>query len=328
MENWDIIVKHLNNEATAPEKQELEAWLKEDMANAALFEEIKLSWEKSGETLPDDDFDVASGWESVQEKIKQEDNVIPITGRNSGLKWVLRIAAVLVISLFSLWYYTNSNAVPEQMIAQTQGSSQEVTLPDGSKVWLNANSKLTYPKEFNGNTREVKLEGEAFFDVIKDPSQPFIIGNKDFEVKVLGTSFNVMGYANSNEVLVTVVTGTVAFKATTGSQQVILTKDEIGTLNKTDHNVSESSNNDFNFMAWKTRKLRFNNQSIKQVCDALNKHFSIDVIVEDKTIYNCKFTGSFDDAKLQDVLKTMEAALNIKVQTNQNRVTISGKGCE
>ena len=71
MENWDIIVKHLNNEATAAEKQELEAWLKKDMANAALYEEIKLSWEKSGETLPDDDFDVASGWESVQEKIKR-----------------------------------------------------------------------------------------------------------------------------------------------------------------------------------------------------------------------------------------------------------------
>ncbi|MBP9070147.1 MAG: hypothetical protein KBG47_11605, partial [Bacteroidia bacterium] len=84
MENWDIIVKYLNNEATAAEKQELEAWLKKDMANAALYEEIKLSWEKSGETLPDDDFDVAAGWESVQEKIKQEDNIIPITGRNSS----------------------------------------------------------------------------------------------------------------------------------------------------------------------------------------------------------------------------------------------------
>lgn len=328
MENWDIIVKHLNNEATAAEKQELEAWLKKDMANAALYEEIKLSWQKSGETLADDDFDVAAGWESVQEKIKQEDNVIPITGRNSGLKWVLRIAAVLVISLFSLWYYNNSNAIPEQMLAQTQDASQEVTLPDGSKVWLNANSKLTYPKEFIGTDREVKLEGEAFFDVVKDPAHPFIIENKDFEVKVLGTSFNVMGYTNSNEVLVTVVTGTVAFKATTGAQQVILTKDETGTLNKANHMVTESSNSNINFMAWKTRKLRFNNESIKQVCDALKKHFSIDVIVEDKTIYNCKFTGSFDEPKLQDVLKTMEAALNIKVQTNQNRVTISGKGCE
>ncbi|MDZ4666049.1 MAG: FecR domain-containing protein [Bacteroidota bacterium] len=327
MKNWDIIVKYLNNEATAAEKQELEAWLKKDMANAALYEEIKLSWEKSGEALPDDDFDVAAGWESVQEKIKQKDNIIPITGRNSSLKWVLRIAAVLVISLSSLWYYNNSDQTVTQLYVSTTNEPRLITLPDGSTIWLNKNSEIWYPEKFDKDERFIQLEGEAFFDVVRNPAQPFKVQNKDFEVRVLGTSFNVLAYKNSKQVVVTVESGTVAL-TNIHFETLTLTKGEVGSINRSNNHILQTVNADLNFMAWKTRKLSFNNQSIKQVCDALKKHFSIDVIVEDKTIYNCKFTGSFDDAKLQDVLKTMEAALNIKVKTNQNRVTISGKGCE
>lgn len=327
MENWDIIVKHLNNEATAAEKQELEAWLKKDMANASLYEEIKLSWEKSGQSLPDDDFDVAVGWESVQEKIKQEDNVIPITGRNNNFKWVLRAASVLVIGLFIGLTYFMMPKHAANIYVSTTDTPKIISLPDGSTIWLNKNSELKYPETFDTDERLIQLEGEAFFDVVKNPAQPFKVQNKAFEVRVIGTSFNVSAYPEAKDIMVTVETGTVNFCGLIDNP-VILTKGEVGILNRYDNSIKESNNIDLNFMAWKTRKLRFNNESIKQVCEALKKHFSIDVIVEDKTIYNCKFTGSFDEPKLQDVLKTMEAALNIKVQTNQNRVTISGKGCE
>lgn len=327
MENWDIIVKYLNQESSPSEKEELEAWLKKDEANALLFEELKQTWKNTDLAFDDANFDDEKALDRVKEKIKKEDNVIPISGRSSGSMWFLRIAAILIVGVFSLWYYLSGEGPAEQLIAQTQNSTKEVKLPDGSTVWLNAYSKLSYPKEFNGDIRQVQLEGEAFFDVSHNKQHPFLISNKDFDVKVLGTSFNIKGYSNTNEVLVTVVTGTVAFRSTINNQEVILTKDESGVLNKKNGLLTEAGNENSNFMAWKTHQLKFDNTSVNLVCNTLENYFGIDILVEDKTIYNCKFTGSFENAKLQDVLKIMEASLNIKVKTNQNRITISGKGC-
>jgi len=326
MEYWDIIQKYINNEATAEEKAALEAWLKEDVANAQLLEDAKAAWNVSGEPQNTDvTFNSTKAWDSIQEKIKKEDNVISLNGSGNS-KWIYRIAAVLVLSLFSTWYFLNRNESVEQLVAQSTNERLMVTLPDGSKVWLNSNSKLTYPKTFNANQRTVKLEGEAFFDVTKNPEQPFVIENADFEVKVLGTSFNVLAYSKLSDVIVTVVTGTVSFQSNSG-EGVLLTKDETGTLNKSNRKVNETINNDTNFMAWQNGKIEFDNTSIKSVCATIKDYFGIDVIVENQNVYNCKFTGSFKNPTLKDVLTVLENTLNIKTKTTQTSVTISGAGC-
>jgi transmembrane sensor len=326
MENWDIIAKILNKEASPAEMQEFEAWLKKDKANAVLFEELKLSWEKTEVLVDDVHFDTGRAWDSVQERIQKEDHVIPINGRSNS-KWILRVAAILAIGLFSTWYYFNSQQAASTLYASTGDIPKLIALPDGSTIWLNKNTKIAYPEEFNSDERVVKLEGEAFFDVVKNPEQPFKVQNKDFEVKVLGTSFNICAYEGSKQAVVTVESGTVELRSPR-YEAITLTKGEVGTINRSNYVLAETTNSDLNFMAWKTRKLKFDNSSVRSVCDAIKSYFGTEIIIEDKTIYNCKFTASFDEAKLQDVLKTMEAALNIKVKTNQNRVTISGKGCE
>lgn len=326
MEYWDIIKKSINNEASAEEKAALESWLKEDAANVQLLEDAKATWNMLGETTNTSvNFNANSAWNAVQEKINKENNVVSLTSANN-IKWIYRMAAVLVLSLFSTWYFLNRNSSPEELVAQSNNERLRVTLPDGSKVWLNSNSKLTYPKQFNSNTRAVKLEGEAFFDVTKNPEQPFVISNADFEVKVLGTSFNVLAYSKLSDVVVTVVTGTVSFQSNSG-ESVLLTKDETGTLNKRNKKVNEIINNDTNFMAWQNGKIEFDNTSIKSVCTTIKDYFGIDVIVENQNVYNCKFTGSFNNPTLQEVLTVLENTLNIKTKINQSSITISGDGC-
>lgn len=324
MEYWDIIPKYINNEASPSEKAALEAWLNENPANAQLLEDAKAAWNISGDKHDDVTFDANHAWVSIQNKIKKEDNVIPLN--NSSNKWIYRIAAVLILSLFSTWFFLNKNAAPEELVAQSTNERLMVTLPDGSKVWLNGNSKLTYPKEFNSNKRSVKLEGEAFFDVVKNPDQPFIISNADFEVKVLGTSFNVLAYKKLSDVIVTVVTGTVSFQSNTG-EGVLLTKDETGILNKNSHKLVETLNSDNNFMAWQNGKIEFDNTSLKTVCNTLKDYFGIDIVVENPNVNNCKFTGSFKNPKLKDVLMVLENTLNVKTKVSQTNVTISGAGC-
>jgi len=326
MEYWDIIKKSINNEASAEEKAALESWLKEDAANVQLLEDAKATWNMLGETTNTSvNFNANSAWNAVQEKINKENNVVSLTSANNT-KWIYRMAAVLVLSLFSTWYFLNRNSSPEELVAQSNNERLRVTLPDGSKVWLNSNSKLTYPKQFNSNTRAVKLEGEAFFDVTKNHEQPFVISNADFEVKVLGTSFNVLAYSKLSDVVVTVVTGTVSFQSNSG-ESVLLTKDETGTLNKRNKKVNEIINNDTNFMAWQNGKIEFDNTSIKSVCTTIKDYFGIDVIVENQNVYNCKFTGSFNNPTLQEVLTVLENTLNIKTKINQSSITISGDGC-
>lgn len=326
MEYWDIILKQINNEASAEEKAALDAWLKEDVANAQLLEDAKAAWNASGKSqFSDVTFNTAKAWNTIQEKIKKEDSVSSLNS-SSNTKWIYRIAAVLVLSLFSTWYFLNRNESVEQLVAQSTNERLMVTLPDGSKVWLNSHSKITYPKTFNTTQRAVTLEGEAFFDVTKNPEQPFVIKNTDFEVKVIGTSFNVLAYTKLNDVVVTVVTGTVAFQSNSGNS-VLLTKNETGVLNKITRSVAENVNNNANFMAWQNGKIEFDNTSIKSVCATLKNYFGVDVVVENQNVYNCKFTGSFKNPTLKEVLSVLENTLNLKTKVNQKSVTISGAGC-
>jgi transmembrane sensor len=323
MEIFEIIVKFFNNEADATEKQQMETWLKKDLANVSLFEELKLTWEKTGHIPVEDDFDTAAALLAVQEKIKQEDNVIPIDRIGLDLKWILRIAAVLIIGFFSLWLFKNINSVSENIIAETHETSKEFILPDGSKVCLNANSKLIYPKKFKSDKRCVILEeGEAFFDVTHDSEHPFVIDNSEFGIKVLGTSFNIKSYSNSNEVLVTVSTGTVAFKSNRLGKELILTKNELGKIDKSNLKFTEVLNSDQNFMAWKTHQLTFENQPLMEVCEVLNNYFHSDIKIMDDKVSITSFTGNFSDPKLDDVLNVLENTLKIKITANQKQVRI------
>lgn len=323
MDNFEIIAKYLNNEANPAEKQELEIWLAKDENNAALFEELKLAWNKLDAVEIEEDFDTETALNSVHEKIRNQDNIIPITGKKPNSKWLLRVAAVLAIGFFTTWILLN-NSGAQMIVAATSSDTRTITLPDGSTIWMNKNSKITYPERFDDNAREVKLEGEAFFDIKKDPSRPFSIEGKDFNVKVLGTSFNVC--ETNNNVTVTVETGTVSF-TTKANNALTLIKGETGIYHRDNNSSEESVNTDLNFMAWKTHQLSFDNTTVAIVLADIERYFGTKIDIEEKTILNCKFTGSFPNAKLQDILKLMEGSLNIKVRTEQNRVTISGKGC-
>jgi len=326
MQDWELIAKYIKGEATQQEQGQLELWLKANSDNAVLFEEIKASWQNTAKLNQHIKIDKVKAWASIQEKIKEEQKVIPITRKAPAYNsWILRVAAILIVGLFATWFFLKTGK-PELIIVQTAKEAKTITLPDNSTIILNENSSLTYPKEFAANERNVSLEGEAFFEITKNPAKPFIIENKSFNVKVLGTSFNVLAYEKDTTAVVTVVTGTVSF-IDENDYSELLTVGDVGVLNKRKQRIQKSTNADLNFMAWKTKKLEFTNTTFNEVCVSLKKYFSIDINVKDKAILNCTFTGFFEDPKLDDVLKVLEKTLNIKAVVNQKNVEITGKGC-
>lgn len=323
MENWNNIHRYLNNEATADERKELENWLRKDSENTKQFNEIKAIWEISGRISSAKTFDSITALASVHERIKKESNVKSIGGSNFNMKWALRIAAVLVISLLSIMMFYKSNIDNEFLTAQTFEEAQKFILPDSSQVWLNANSKLIYPKEFDSEFRSVTLEqGEAFFDVTHDKKHPFVIDNTDFEIRVLGTSFNVKSYPHSNEITVTVSTGTVAFKSNKLEKELFLTKNESGILNRKNNDLKETLVSNQNIMAWRTRRLLFKDEQLTKVCEVLNDYFHTNIAIMNDKLTTLNFTGNFNEPKLNDILKVLENTLEVKITSSKNQIQI------
>jgi ferric-dicitrate binding protein FerR (iron transport regulator) len=326
MEHWDLIAKFLKNEASEEEITILNSWRNESSENEKLFLEIKSSWKKVGEYKADAAFDKKKAWKNIQNKIQAETKVVPLNAASkSPLGILLRIAAVFVIGLFAAWAIYNSMKAPEQLFAVTGDTRTEIKLADGSIVWLNKNSSLNYPEAFSGNNRTVRVTGEAYFDIAKNPDMPFVIENAEFEVKVLGTSFNIFSYEKEEEIIVSVTSGKVLLKNKTDAE-LILTKDETGVINRKNKNLSKKDT-DQNFLSWKDQKLEFNNTPFSTVCLNLKSYFGFDFVVENKEINNCRLTASFTNPKIEEVLDVLQNTLNIGITKNQKQIVISGKGC-
>ncbi|MBA3705772.1 MAG: FecR family protein [Bacteroidetes bacterium] len=328
MDHVELISKYIKGEITHDEKEIIERWIKADKDNAVLFNEIKTVWESTGKLNQQVKFDTHKAWESVQRKIKTEEqkNIFIAAKEINYTGWFLRIAAILIVGFFATWLVVKNNSEPELILVQTTNQEKMITLPDSTKILLNKNSKLTYPKEFAENIRQVDLEGEAFFEVTKNKEKPFIIKNKDFDVGVLGTSFDVLAYAETKEAIVTVVTGKVAFTAKNGTS-VVLVKNEVGILNKSNRQLNKKAAFNPNFLAWKTKKLEFNNTDFLEVVQTLEKYFSKTIEVKENNILKCKFTGYFENPTLQEVLSVLEKTLLLKIIVNDKQIIISGAGC-
>ncbi|MBC7488110.1 MAG: FecR domain-containing protein, partial [Cytophagaceae bacterium] len=218
--NFDhLIVRYLTDQISEEEEATLFSWRQESLAHEAYYAAHAEVWEKSlssSNYTPDTD----AAWLRFQQKIKQKNQpkrsyFMPVF-RSAGF-YQIAASLVLVIGMAYL-YYAGSWSSQRNIVKSTAENGDVFYLPDSSMVWLNKHSSLTYTSSFDGKERIVYLEGQAFFDVKKNPEQPFIIHASGTITKVLGTSFDLKAY-QQDDVELTVVTGKVSF---TAQQQTLL----------------------------------------------------------------------------------------------------------
>ncbi|RRB07592.1 FecR family protein [Larkinella rosea] len=255
-----------------------------------------------------------------------------------------RLLAALIALLFSigtLFYFKSKKAPLERatasenvQIARTaqphtneenvpRGKRKSVRLSDGSLIKLNSDTKLRFPKTFDQAVRTVALEGEAFFNIERDESKPFVISVGDLRVKVLGTSFNVKNYGDENEVEITVRTGKVSVKLNAQhSSPIILIKDQKLIYNKsteafriTDVNAAQEGN-------WVDGSLQFKNTPMESVERTIEKWYDVDIIIENKALYNTSFTGVHLNESLESMLESITYAIDAHYQINGKTVVI------
>jgi len=334
----DIIIKYLSGEISPIEKQELEQWLAETPENQSQLNKWKRIWKDSEIEVDDFDPDVDAAWSKISQSMDQmasirEAVLEPQIKQISLTTFILRIAAVLIIGSTVVWtaYEIGQEAKPGIVwTAKVTGPGQtsEILLADGSTIYLNKNSQLDYPESFGDNVREVRLEGEAYFDITTNPEKPFVITAGNTRTQVVGTSFNIRALPGENNVTVSVTSGEVLLSEQTNeANQVTLTKGFQGVYSGTGQDLRREEYDNPNFMAWQTGVLVFVHTPLSQAVEALSEYYGASFVLEGDNFGQCRLTSTFDNQPLTEVLEIIQLVLEAKVQNQGEHIIISGAGC-
>ncbi len=257
--------------------------------------------------------DVDKAWEKLNGRIEAaEASVMPLpVKRTPFLTTFARIAAMVLIVAGAGWLLFEVAA--PQKITLTSDSDQkniEVLLSDGSTIFLNRNSSLTYPKNFRSGTRRVSLKGEAFFDIARDEEHPFIIDAGKANIRVLGTSFNVITENASNEVEVYVATGKVMVTNVDGSGSLTLEPEYIGKVSGS--NATQERNTNVNYLAWHTGMLTYDGERLEVVFEDLKRAYNIEIKVADPEINDFRLTSPFEQQPQDTIVKLICTTFNLR----------------
>ena len=303
-----LLPKYFSGEATQEERQAVEAWAQASTENQSEFVEYQNLWAGSA-SVTHKTYNAKAAWATISSQIATPPKA-KIVERRQVWRWGIgtAAAAVIVFLLVGRLFFTQSSEESWQEVV-AEKEVRQIQLPDGSKVWLKPGTRFRFPAQFEGDTRNMRLDGEAFFEVATDSSKPFIIQSEFVEVTVLGTSFNFS--ADSARALLTVKTGKVRFKGPLGDA-VILTKGEVGSCDQLHPKVEERLNTDPNFMSWMTGIFEFDGVNIQQVIASLNTYYrSKPIVISKQAPADCAFSARFDQANIETVLEVLTATCSL-----------------
>ncbi|MBC7849525.1 MAG: FecR domain-containing protein [Chitinophagaceae bacterium] len=326
-----LVSKKLSGEATLSELQELEILITTDPSLQQEYLLLHKFWEEhdhSNEGFVED---------SLQKVLTQLDlktEIAPVSfepkedrhGRTRKLAMRMSLAAATITALWlgASWWSasksenTNRDLTNIEEKRNTKGVRSIIELSDGSKVWLNADSKIEYPRLFEGDTREIHLNGEAFFDVVKNPKKPFIIHLTNGTVNVLGTSFNVRAYSNEKIVETSVATGKVAFipkyrNKNRKADTVFITPNNKVSYTLTEENIKLLPTEVVDDKAWTEGRLIFKARSLEDIAIELERNFGKKAVFLDDEARSYILTGSFQNNTLEEILYYLSLSKSRKI---------------
>lgn len=222
------------------------------------------------------------------------------------------VTIMLMIGTFAFYLYQKSDLNSYIEVVSEKGQRKEFTLPDGSRVWLNADTKIKYKKHFNSPVREVVLHGEAYFSVVKDTARPFIVKTSKLDIKVLGTVFNVKSYPGDKTIETTLVTGLVSIEKNTGREKekeapVLVKPQQKAIFSLNAEQIKVESVNVDKTTSWKNGKLVFDNESIDAVLLKLQRWYGVKVELIGKNKFTQdSYTLTIKDENIEEVIHLLQ----------------------
>ncbi len=290
-----------------------------DLLNRFMAEDIYNTgnrWKELRNMSSNKEINVDKAWNSVYSRmnengLKTDNAPVRISFMRSTLIRVAA-AALILLCLGATGIYLSNNDAFSKNITMATGNDQknyEVSLPDGSKIFLNRNSEFHYHANFGKQKREVKLTGEAFFEISPDVSKPFIIDAGKAKVKVVGTSFNIITKNSESAVEVYVKTGKVMLTDNTGSNSLLLDPGFVGTMDS--KKSGKIINKNPNYMSWKTGLLVYDGQKLNVVFNDLKRVYNMDIVADDPHILEYPWHSPIDNLPQDTIIHLICASFNL-----------------
>ncbi len=358
----EIITKILSGESTPQDNLDLINWLNRNQENIDEFNGKERVWNAINVVFAKEKYDDKTAYNKFINDINRPQRKY---SNNSGVKRfltrTLQWAAIglILIGFGALVFHIISDQVSRleadnYEVIVPVGSRSNLILTDGTSVWLNAGSRLSYSKNFGENDRLVHLEGEAYFDVTSNPSNPFIVRTMHLDVKAFGTVFNVKAYSDEDVTETLLVSGRVevsvvdrsikaepvllsqnqmiSFSHSKGATVILPTEPEVEEfeIEKSDVELATkpslsitSVQDTDDYTSWKDGRLVFRSESLKNLSRKLERFYNVNIYLEDESIKELKFTGIMEEVTIEEVLRAIASDSRISYVIDKNRITIS-----
>lgn len=313
MEMEILIDKVLENRATCSEISLVEEWVAADEANSKVFEQKRMLHNLLDSPVNPDDLDIEEALNKLHKAIRRRPGWIDYLWRYAAVA----AAVVIIIGITVLYQSYDAKSKAIEAVASNEislyapfGSLIETVLPDGSKVWLNSNSRIMYPTVFDKEKRMVSIVGEGYFEVKADHSHPFIVATDKGSVCATGTAFNVNAYPD-NPLAIVLVSGAVNVK--TNTEDFPLKAGERIEIN--DSSKASISRADINkACSWKDGIIVFDNDPLPTVLNRLSQIYPVDFKIIDKNLLNSNYHVTFSGESLDDILHLLEIGIPMKYE--------------
>jgi transmembrane sensor len=322
-----IIQKYLQGITSEEEDKLLHRWVQKSPENEKRLFAEKDIWDFYGFHSDQKKYEINSELELVMSSIEPKQAKRSILQRQ-----IFQIAAMLVVTFGLGWasqfiLFTN-NQQTEQVVMQEifvpKGQVNQVFLADGTRIWINSETQLIAPSFFSPKERVVKLSGEAFFEVAKDKNRPFRVEVNGQQIEVLGTSFNVRAYNNSNEVETTLETGQIRLH--TGNQTTLLKPGEQSLLDKNTNKMIIDKVDVASISSWKNGRYVFQNKDLIEVFKVVERWYDVEITADEADFKGMHFSGVIKRNKdVKHFLEMLNNSISIKYEINLDKVRITHK---
>ncbi|MDD4515769.1 FecR family protein [Massilibacteroides sp.] len=313
---WDILLPAFKQEITSEQEELLNIWLEKD-DNFQIYSDLHRLWLNIIRDNIEHQSDVEKQWEKLEKRINNQSSSHKIF-MWKRISIVSAVASFLILCLGIFGFYINDEHSPKELVMHTYSSlngKSKVLLPDGSVVWLNTQSSITYSGALNDAKRLVSLQGEAYFEVAKDKTRPFIVSCDDAEIEVFGTSFNVNSHEN---VKVSLLSGSVSVKSDSITKQIHPGEIAIcGT--SVDKIIVQNSDVTFDAI-WARESINFERKSIRELSSYLSKWYGVTILLDPTIPDDQAYTFKITIEPLEEILRLMARTNPIEYSFDENNV--------
>lgn len=308
-----LITNRLLGAISPEDNQLLDEWIAEKIENQKYYSEQNKLWNLFLMHQKMQKIDERKAYQKISTQLFSRKKISLFT-------IIQRIAAILLLPviIISAYYIFSEKTRHEQhaMVYNTAetplGMRSSLILPDGTKVWLNAGSKLSYPVIFSDKFRAVNLEGEAYFEVKKDKKWPFVVHSANMNIVVSGTTFNCNAYPENDQIQTILVEGHVTVMNESATVSKELHPNELAIFSKNNQQISKSKIDIEKYIAWKSGKLMFRDDKMNLVVEKLQRWYNVEFEIKDQEIVDYIYTATFVDESLDQVLKMLSLSAPIR----------------